>query len=138
MNTKVLLAALVAFVVLFLSGWVIFGMLLMEYMKDAMVNPGALKAEMNLPLIAAGNLVFGFFYAWLANSTGSTTLMRGLLNGFIVGALICLGIDLTITAQMDMYKESTTIAVDVLANGVWGALGMGSAALILGMGKKEA
>jgi hypothetical protein len=138
MNTKVLMAALAAFVVLFLAGWVIFGMLLMDYMKDAMVHTEGLLAEPNLGLIAGGNLVFGLLYAWLANAMGATTLVKGLMNGAIIGALLCLALDLTLSGQMEMYKEYSTIAVDVLANAVWAGLGMGAAGFVLGMGKKEA
>jgi hypothetical protein len=139
MNTRVLLAGLAAGVVAFLLGWVLFGMLLMDYFTANMHQyPGLMKteAEMSLPLIFLGNLAYAMMLAWLC----ARTAQRGALPGLVTGAVVGLGVYLSITlmffAFMHWYQGPAVAVVDVLANTLWSALvGMVAGAVL---GRKKA
>jgi hypothetical protein len=124
MNTRLLLAAIVAMVAMFLGGWLIWGIILKSDSEG-----------MSMGMIAVGHVFMGALIAWLANSMGSTTLMKGLLNGFIVGLLWGLG--MTFIDGKDA-NDAMKVITEGVALGAWCAIGMGAAALMLGMKKSEA
>ena len=139
MNTKFLLAALAAFVACFRGGWVVYGMLLMDRLKDAMVHPEWMNAgEPNMGLITLGSAIMGVFYAWLLQGMGVGTWMRGAGVGAIAALLISAGGAVMMSAQMDWYKDMSGSAMDILGSVVLGALAGAAAGAVLGMKKKEA
>ncbi|MCB0780853.1 MAG: hypothetical protein KDC03_15235, partial [Flavobacteriales bacterium] len=88
MNTRVLLAGLASGVAGFLLGWVIFGMLLMNYFEAGVIHYEGLhkpEEEMNLGLVFLSNLLFGLMLAWVCDRSGSRSAGSGLVVGAIVG-----------------------------------------------------
>ncbi|MBS3914608.1 MAG: hypothetical protein KG003_08915 [Bacteroidetes bacterium] len=124
MNTRLLLAAIVAMVAMFLGGWLIWGIILKSESEG-----------MSMGMIALGHVFIGALIAWLANSMGTTTLMKGLLNGFIIGLLWGLAMIFIDGKEAD---DAMKVITGGIANGAWCAIGMGAAALVLGMKKSEA
>jgi hypothetical protein len=115
MNTKFLVAGLVGFVVLFLSGWLIYGMLLAEtmgsFMNTACTRP---MEEMNIGLIAVGNVFWGFAIAFiLSNWSGGATLQKGLQAGAVIGGLYSAAYGCMTFAQTTLMTSSTGIFLDV-------------------------
>ena len=140
MNTRTLLAALAAFVVAFLLGWVIYGMVLKSYM-DAHTTPKAMeimKTSPNLIYLLAGNLVYGVFLAWVIARMGATSAMGGFMAGLVLMGLITLSYDLMYYGLADMYTGRMPVLVDVVASAILGGIAGAAAGGVLGMGSKPA
>lgn len=141
MNTKLLIPALAAGVAAFLLGWLIFGMGLMGYYEANMTHYDGLmkpEADMDLPLMFMGNLLFASLITWIASRSGASTAMGGLVTGAVVGLLVYASMDIMFLAMMNWFQNTTVIIVDILANTVWSA-GIGAVAgFMLGRGAKAA
>lgn len=98
MNTKTLIAGLIAGVVYFLLGWLLYGILFASTMQSMSGSAtGVMKAddEMILWALALGNIAFGLALAYIfSNWAKITTVMSGAVAGATVGALLSLGMDL--------------------------------------------
>lgn len=140
MNTRVLLAALVAGVVGFLLGWVIWGMALMGYYEANMIHyDGLMKAEgeMNLGLMFVSNLCVGVVVAYACNRMGAKALVSAAAASAVIGFFFYLSVDLSFLAMMNMFANTTMLVVDVLVNTVWIAAMGAAAGAVLGMGAKK-
>ena len=134
---KTILSAFASALTGFLGGWLIYGYLLMGFMKNAMVqHEGVYKEPPVIWAIGLANLSFGFLLAWLFKSMNVTKFGQGFFKGIIIAFLITLWFDSFIFAMMDMYKSFGGFAVDVISSTFLGALMAGVAALVLGLGKK--
>jgi hypothetical protein len=90
MNVKKLtIGGITAGVVFFLLGWLIYGILLMDYMKG---NPGLVsgynKPEPDMMWLVIGNLLAGFLIAYIFTRANVNTLANGLITGAVVGLLM--------------------------------------------------
>ena len=139
MSTKAILAAVAAAVLAFLLGWVIYGMLLMDYFESNTTHYEGLMKEMpNLYLIFVNNLIWGFllsfiFYRW----AGIKTIGGGIVGGIIIALPVSLSFDLFMIGGMNLFTP-TLLVVDVLASTLIWALCGGLIGFILGTGKKAA
>ena len=142
MSTKVLLAALAGGVVAFLLGWVIWGMLLMDYF-NSMGTPEALAVQrapedMVMWGMIASNLVYGLLLALIYSRWANISSFRG---GAIAGAIICglfaLSLDLGWYSYLKMWTSPTILIVDPLVNAVMGAVVGGVVGWVLGYGDKK-
>ena len=135
MNTRVLLAGLAAGVVGFLSGWVIFGMLLMDYFEAGVIHYEGLHKpdeEMNLALVALSNLVFGLMLAWVCDKSSSHSTGSGLIAGAVVGLGVYASMTIMFLAFMNWYTSTSVAMVEILANTAWSALMGAVAGMVLG------
>jgi hypothetical protein len=122
MNTKTLLGALIAGVISFLLGWLIFGILLMDYYSAHMVQyTGLTKNPPEIWIIAISNLVWGLLIAWIFSIAGINTVSKGFSTGFIIALLMVLGFDLLMYAQMNLF-DIRMLGVDVVLNAVMGGI----------------
>ena len=137
MNLKVIYATLAGGVLSFLLGWLVFGLVLMNfYTNNSIHYEGLMKTEPTLILIFLSCLVMSFFMAFVFNSwAGFKSFGKGLYGGFIIGIFIGLSYDLSFLAMMNLYSVKVMV-VDVLANGVTNAIIGGVIAWILGFEKK--
>jgi hypothetical protein len=120
MNSKTLIAGLIGGVVAFLAGWVIFGVLLMDFFTNNMVPyTGLLKEPVEIWAIALGSLIHGILLAYVFNLGGVHSVSIGAVAGGVVFFLMALGVDLMIYAQFNLYTFSL-IALDVLGTTVLG------------------
>ncbi len=128
MNNKVWLAALVAGIVSFLWGWIIFGIALMGfYTANTTVYEGLIREQMNLPVMFLSNLLWGFLMAWLySRFAGRKSAVGGLVMGAVIGLLTAAWLDLNFLANWNLYTPAL-LGVDVLANALHSA-GVGAAA----------
>ena len=140
MNTKTIIAALVGAVASFLLGWVIWGMLLMDYFQantiqyEGMMLP---ETEMKLWAIFVSNLAGGFLFAWLFSRMNIKTLAAGAQAGAIINLCIAISIDMMFYSMMNWYANATIIVVDILVNAFFGAVIGGIIAMMLGRGEKS-
>ncbi|MHB1178500.1 MAG: hypothetical protein ACYCZO_09225 [Daejeonella sp.] len=122
MNTKTLINGLAGGVVIFLTGYVVYGMIMMNYFMSNMVPyPGLIKDPMELWAMAIGNIVLGILLAYILNLGGVVSVSRGASIGAIVFFLIGLGVNLTMYAQMNMSPLHVGF-VDSICMAVLGAL----------------
>ena len=122
MNTKTLIGGLIAGVVLFLFGFLIWVVLL----KDTMANcSGCMRqeAEMTMVMIALANLVYGLFLAWvLSKWPGVNSLQSGLQVGALFMAFLAVALDLGLYATTTMFTSVTCVIIDIIINIVMGGL----------------
>jgi hypothetical protein len=134
MNTKVLLAALAAGVFYFFGGWVIYGMLLMDFMTaNTTFYEGLMKSEeeMNFAALIVSNLVWGLLIALIVFRTGGKSFKDGAITGLWFGFLLNLSFYAMYAAFMNLYSD-TYMAVDMVVGTLFVAIGGGIAGLIIG------
>jgi len=134
MNTKVLLAALAAGIFYFFGGWVIYGMLLMDFTTaNTTFYEGLMKSEeeMNFAALIVSNLVWGLLIALIVDRTGGKSAKDGAMTGLWVGFLINLAFYAMYAAFMNLYS-TTYMAVDMVVGSLFVAAGGAIAGWILG------
>ncbi len=139
MNTnKILMGTIVGCVAFFLLGYVIYGVLLLDFMK-VHYNQCAMKPmeDMIWWAMILSNLVLALFYSLLFSWTNTSTLASGAKMGFLVGLLIILSFDLSFYAMSNMFLSRRAICVDVAAGALFSAIGGAVIAWVMGMGKKS-
>lgn len=115
MNTKTLVGGILAGVILFFAGWIVYGMLLMDFMA-ANTNQCAMKPEedMSLGLIGVSNVLLGWLLATILGWSGAANAMQGLKHGVLFAALLCLSWDLMMHSMSTWFSNYTAILVDVI------------------------
>lgn len=122
MNAKTIIGGVIAGVIAFLLGWLIFGTLMMNYYKENSVHyDGLMKDPMLYWAIGVANLAFGLLLAYIFNMGGVNSITRGLMVGFVVCVLMEGMFDSYDYAFMHLHSAKL-LAIDVVLNGVLGAL----------------
>lgn len=141
MNKKVLIAALIATVVAFFGGWLVFGILLEGfYSENTIVYEGLWKDMENDPSTLLGilisNVAMSLLLALILDRFGNvTTFAKGFVNGLWIGFLIAVMMDASFWAFMNLHTN-TMYAVDIIVNTLfYGVLG-GVIGAVLGWGNK--
>jgi hypothetical protein len=139
MSTRAILAGIAGAIFAFLLGWLIFGILLMDYYNANTTQYAGLMKEMpNLVLIFISNLIFGIWVSFIFERWAKvSTIGGGIVGGIIIGLPIYLYFDLFLIASMNLFN-GTVVIVDVIANTVLAALVGGLIGFILGLKKKAA
>lgn len=118
MNSKFLVGGLIGFVLFFLLGWLVYGMLLADmmagYMNTECTRP---MEEMNMSLMILGNVGFGLMFSYILSNGGAkfASFSGGAIGGAIVGLLVSLSYDSMIYAQSTMMNSFNGIIMDVVA-----------------------
>ena len=97
MNTKTLIAGVAGGLTLFLTGGLVYVLLLADYF-----TVGASRETANLLYIVPGELVFGYLLAWVLSCCGASSVVDGAKNGALVGFLIALGYGLIMYGAFDI------------------------------------
>ncbi len=141
MNTnKFLTGGVVAGVLYFGLGYVVWGILLMDFMeKNAGTATGVMKAEGEFIwwALIVGNLFSGFALSYVLNKAGSFSAGAGAATGAVISLLISAGFDFTMLGVSNLWT-TTGVLADIGANIVVGAVVGGITGAVLGMGKKAA
>jgi hypothetical protein len=139
MKSKVIIGGIIGGVACFFLGWLVYGMLLADYMKNNM-NDCA-----NRPMdgfvwwaMILSNLVWGYFIALILDWTNSGNMSAGLQKGALIGLLYSLSIDFSFYAMTTVYSSTTAIIVDVAASTTMNAIAGAIIGWYMGMGKKDA
>jgi hypothetical protein len=139
MNTKMLLAGLAAGMVGFLLGWLIFGMLLMDYFTANIVQHSGLmrsEEEFNLLAMLLSNILYGVLIAWVCLRSGVTGLAGGAYTGFVLGIVFYTSMALFYMAMMNWYMNIPVMLVEILANTLWSTAMGAAAGIVLGARSK--
>lgn len=85
MNTNTLIAAVIGGLTLFVTGFIIYVLLLADFFAvDVAQDPP------NLLPIVLGEICFGFLLAWIFGRTGTSSVGDGARDGAIIGFMIAL------------------------------------------------
>lgn len=116
-TAKLVVAGLIGGVINFFLGWLVWGILLMDYFSSHTTSPQVARSPENMVFWAliAGNLVFGFLFAYILYKANVKTPKAGAILAGIISALITLGYDLNIYAQFDLFHLNIVLP-DVLAS----------------------
>ena len=139
MNNKTILGGLVAGVAFFLLGWLIYGILLKDFMAENMDQSGMRKMEdMLMWAMALSCLIQGYFLSLMLGWSNTQGMSTGLQKGALIGLLISLAMDLSMHAMSTSFKNMNALIVDVAAGTAMFAIVGGIVGWIMGMGKKTA
>lgn len=140
MNTKkILLGSFAGAVTYFLLGWLIYGMLLMDYMTNSCPNiPGLNRneSEMLLWVMFISNLLSAFLMAYIFDLAKISGWMNGMKQGAIIGFIITAAFDTGMYAMTFMLTKNW-LMIDVLASTVMAAIVGAVVAAVMGMGDKN-
>ncbi len=140
-DSKIILAGIAGAITLFLLGWLVYGMLLMDFMAANMgtatgVNKS--EAEMSLLWIFIGNLGSGLLLAVIFGKFGNIkTAMAGVTAGAMIGLLMGIGFDGIMYGTTNL-MNMTGMLVDIIVFAVMTAIAGGVVAWVLGMKKTSA
>ena len=140
MNTnKFILSGIAGGVAFFILGWLIYGMLLMDFFQTHAGPAKGVAARaadhMLFLYLIAGNLLFGFLLAYIFGKAGISTLSKGLVAGAIIGFLTSSSYD-CVNYATTWVNSRTSILADIAAFTVMSAISGAVVAWVAGMGKK--
>ena len=142
MNLRTIVAAIAGAIVMFLFGWLVFGMLLMNFYKDHMAQyPGLVVDPPRFVFIFLWHLVWCWLIAFIFDKWATiSTFVGGAKAGAIILGAIVLGVSFSNYAFMNMYKGDPWLPmiVDVVVCIVMGAVVGGVIGLVLGKMNKGA
>ncbi len=138
MNTnKVLLGGIVGGLAFFLLGWLIYGMLLGDFMT-AHGNQCAMRPmeEMIWWAIIASNVVGALLLAVILDWSNRTGLAEGAKVGAIIGLLLGLSMDLSFYSMSTLFLDLQGLIVDILIYTIMSAIAGAVIGWVMAMGKK--
>jgi hypothetical protein len=138
MNVRILVATLGGAVLNFLLGWLVYGILLMDFFTNNMTHYDGLMKEMpNVFLIFLANLFMAFLYAFIFDRWANIrTFAKGFVGGIIISSMISISMDLYFLSSMNLYN-GTSVVVDILVAILFGGIVGGLIGWILGYGGRE-
>ena len=115
LNVKILRGTVVGGIVVFLVGWLIYGVLLMDYMK-ANMNQCATRPEgvMIWWALIASQLLSALLLTLVLKWSGAKGVVDGLKTGALFGILLGAGMDLSFWSMTTLYNNLGVLAVDVV------------------------
>jgi len=136
-TNKILLGGIAGGVALFLLGWLIYGILLMNYTSanynQCMNRP---NMEMIWWALILSNLAYGFLLSFIFSWSNTTGIISGAKIATIIGLLFSISIDLGYYSMTTMYLNPSAIIVDVISYTVYLAIAGAVIGWVMGMVKK--
>jgi hypothetical protein len=136
MNIKNLfISGIVAGILFFLLGWLVYGILLMDYMSQHTGKVGHVieRKEMEYLFLIVGNLLQGFLLAYIFIKANVSSLMEGMVMGAIIGFLMSSSFDFNMYGTSFVFSKKGMMAdviaftiISALIGAVLGALGTNS------------
>lgn len=115
-SSKTLIGALIAGIVSFFSGWLIYGILLASYMESNAMECSRPMEEMIMGGMVLSNLVAGLFYALIYSWSNIKGWIPGMQKGAILGLLYAVSLDAGMYSMTTMFSSINEIIVDVVAS----------------------
>ena len=132
---KRILATLAGFVTYFFLGFIVYGMLLMDfYAAHSGSATGVMRsdAEMQWWALIAGNVIQAYLLVYIfGNWANITTFNKGLKAGAIIGFIMSLGISLNMYGTTNI-SDLTSTLVDPIVMSVMMSLTGGAIGWVLG------
>lgn len=120
---KLLTGGITGGIVFFLLGWLVYGMLLADFMHHHVGYAGTVieKKEMDYLFLAAGQLLMGVLLTWIIVKAGINSLAGGLVTGAVVGLLMSSAIDFTMYGTTNVLSKKGMLA-DIAASTIISAI----------------
>jgi hypothetical protein len=136
-TNKILLGGIAGGLAFFLLGWLIYGILLMDY-SAANYNQCAMRPMEGMVwwALIISNLGYGFLFAMVFSWSNIRGIAAGAKAGAIIGILVVLSIDLGMYSMTTTFSRFSAVIVDVIVYTVMSTIAGAVVALV--MGKKEA
>ncbi len=137
---KLIVGGITGGILFFLLGWLIYGNLLMDFMK---ANPGTAgninraDADMNFLYLVFGNLLSGFLMAYIFVRANVNSLANGFITAAVIGLLMSASYDCIMYATTTIASKRMMLA-DVLASTVMSAVIGAIVAMVMGKFSKPA
>jgi uncharacterized membrane protein len=114
---KFIVGGLLGGVINFFAGWLVWGILLADFISKHATNSSVFRPEPEMIFWALilGNLCFGFLVAYILYLANVRSARSGAIIGAISGALMIAAFDFTMYAQMDLYDIGIVLP-DILAS----------------------
>lgn len=140
MNTnKFLIGGIIGGITYFLLGWLVWGMLLMNFMQEHTTEAGkaVMRGEDGMVWWAmiVGNLLSGLILSFVFVKSGVSSAGSGATTGATLALLISAAINCVLYAQMNAW-DTTSMIVDIAASTVVGAIVGAVVGWYMGMGRK--
>lgn len=134
---KFAIGTLAGGVAFFLLGWLLYGMLFMNFFEaNAGSATGVNKESMNMIALFLGNLAMAALFTLIfLRWANISTFVGGLKGGALIGLLVALGLDLTMFGTTNLMTLNGMV-MDVVVYTVMSAVAGGVIGWLLGMGKK--
>jgi hypothetical protein len=134
-SKKRILATLAGTVVCFFMGWLVYGMLLMDFMaSNAGTATGVMKGETEMVwwALILGTLMQAYLLVYVFGKVGNiTTFGSGFQLGLMLGLIIGFAFDLSMYGTSNVMNLTATI-VDPIAGGVINGIAGGVIGVVLG------
>jgi hypothetical protein len=141
MNTqKFLVAGIVGGIVSFFAGYLIYGLVMMDFFtKNAGTATGVMRpmADMIWWSLVLGCIFWGLAYSYIFGRANINTLASGASAGAVIGLLITAGTDLIMYANSNISNLTGTV-VDIVTGAIMGALTGAAVGMARGWGNKAA
>ena len=135
---KWFIGGITAGILLFLLGWLVYGMLLMNFMNNHTGAAGnVMRQEPDMLYLVIGNLAAGFMLAFVLMKANVTTMGGGFVTAGILNLLMAISVDSMIYATTTTISK-TAMAADVAASTIMFAVVGAITAMVMNMGKKTA
>lgn len=135
---KLVVGGITAGILLFLLGWLIYGMLLTDFMNNHTGASGnVMRQEPEMLYLAIGNLAAGFMLAYVFIKANVGSMAGGFITAGVLSALVSVSYDCMIYATTTTLSK-TAMAADVAASTVMFAITGAITAMVMNMGKKTA
>lgn len=123
MNTKTIVAVALGAITYFILGFLIYGLLLMDFMQaNTTEYAGLMKDESQMMMgYVFGSILFAMLLTYILQKTTVRNARNGLITAGVVSLLIGANIDLMFYFGMNMYTPAFVIT-DIIAYAVMGSL----------------
>jgi len=122
MNSKTFLIGIAGGITLFLTGFLIYGLLLMDYFSASMSSyPGLIKEPMEIWAIGTGNIIWGILLAYFLNTAKIESGIQGAIHGALLFFLFGLGANFVFFGQYNLMPLSLAF-VDALCMAIMGGI----------------
>lgn len=112
-SKKFLIGGIAGGIAFFLLGWLVWGMLLMDFMKShSNSSSGVFRTEADMVwwAMVVGNLAMGFLLSYVLSKASINTVAGGISTGAVIGLLMSASIDCTMYAQVNLFDTTSMIA----------------------------
>jgi len=114
-TNKILCGGIAGAVIFFFLGWLIYGILLSDFMLNN-YDQSLSRAEEDMIWWAMilSNLASGLFLALILSWSNTLTIVEGAKKGAIIGFLLALSMDLSYYSMSTMFLSFTPVVVDIV------------------------
>ena len=137
-TNKILLGGLAGGVTFFILGWLVYGVLLMDYVRD---NQNQCVMRLNDDMVwwalILSNLAIGFLFSIVFGWSNTKGVLSGAKVGAILGLLITIAGDAGIYAMSTSFNNFTAVIIDIVVYTVMCTIVGAVIALVMSLGKNE-